>query len=258
MVPPGDLLQVGQLAVGRKHFNRRSYRHLKAWKERRHLSDIDVIMNARRLRKNSLILKLKSELLEQLQSSWSFRVKMSRLLKWSGIKSWEVDELWSFYGITTSKMMRSLYSLHGMMVVCTKAVFFFVFFCSPPVFCMVSEIVLPHTSASSDSPHICRLGQLGTLSVGQMDELCYELATCWATHVSQHTLSLFFLINGFVTHVICGIWFTKPEHSYLQLQGDVDPAMAAGWLPCSSTSTCLTSSGAPSSLPATMPAFGLV
>lgn len=33
-----------------------------------------------------------------------------------------------FYGITTSKMMRSLLSLHGMMVAGTKAVFFVVFF----------------------------------------------------------------------------------------------------------------------------------
>lgn len=73
--------------------------------------------------------------------------------------------------------MRSLLSLHGMMVVGNKAVFFL--FPSPTSgFCMVSEIVPPHTSASSDSPHICRLGQLGTLGVGQMEELCYELATC--------------------------------------------------------------------------------
>lgn len=80
---------------------------------------------------------------------------------------------------------------------------FFVF-CSPPVFCMVSEIVLPHTSASSDSPHICRLGQLGTLGVGQMEELCYELATCWATHVSQHSLFLFFF-NKWVCNP-CDLW----------------------------------------------------
>lgn len=33
LVPPRDPLQVGQLAVGRKRFNRRSYRHLKAWKK---------------------------------------------------------------------------------------------------------------------------------------------------------------------------------------------------------------------------------